>query len=358
MTPYGSFWVNAVWESARTNAGDYVFYVLSPDAEGEPSFHLDVKSSRFGLNGSGPDVCLGACLASKFKLEVDFQGAFVTENKASVLLRHAYWELRGPRFSVLAGQTWDVISPLNPGMLMYTVGWGGGNIGYRRAQFRGELTAGPEARRLTVQASLNSDIVTDFAGSATAQCDHSDWPVAEARAAVGLGRPKALRAAVGVSGHYGQQRFDWEPFNPGFDKSIETWSVNIDAQVQVPGVLSLSGEWFTGKNLGAYLGGILQGVTCESTRKALPSTGGWIDLGFRPMAGVQSHLGFGIDDPDETDLVKPTARTYNRFVFANVTRNVSDQLVAGVEVSHWRTEFVGQSTGQSLHVNFMTKYSF
>ena len=47
-------------------------------------------------------------------------------------------EVKDDDFRFLVGQTWDVISPLYPGMLMYSVGWDGGNIGYRRAQVRGE----------------------------------------------------------------------------------------------------------------------------------------------------------------------------------------------------------------------------
>ena len=71
-------------------------------------------------------------------MEFDFQGASAQENKGAVLLRHAYWEVKDEEFRLLAGQTWDIISPLYPTTTMYTVYWAAGNIGYRRAQFRGE----------------------------------------------------------------------------------------------------------------------------------------------------------------------------------------------------------------------------
>ena len=58
--------------------------------------------------------------------------------QADHLLRHAYAEVKDDDFRLLAGQTWDVISPLFPSMLMYSVGWDAGDIGYRRAQVRGE----------------------------------------------------------------------------------------------------------------------------------------------------------------------------------------------------------------------------
>ena len=72
------------------------------------------------------------------KVEIDFERTIDVENKSSVLLRHAYVEVKNDDFRLLAGQTWDVISPLCPGVLFYSVGWDGGNIGYRRPQFRGE----------------------------------------------------------------------------------------------------------------------------------------------------------------------------------------------------------------------------
>ena len=62
----------------------------------------------------------------------------------------------------MAGQTWDVISPLNPGMLMYSVGWEAGNIGYRRAQLRAErYVALSDSQLLTLQGSINQNSFPD-----------------------------------------------------------------------------------------------------------------------------------------------------------------------------------------------------
>ena len=53
-------------------------------------------------------------------------------------MRHAYLKLDWPksRFNIIAGQTSDVISPLYPQTVNYSVGWWTGNIGYRRPQLR------------------------------------------------------------------------------------------------------------------------------------------------------------------------------------------------------------------------------
>ena len=68
---------------------------------------------------------------------MDFYGdGTVHENKAEPLLRHAYVELTKGNYDIIAGQTNDLISPLAPNTLNYTVGWDAGNIGYRRPQVR------------------------------------------------------------------------------------------------------------------------------------------------------------------------------------------------------------------------------
>ena len=71
------------------------------------------------------------------RVEIDFYGGGA-ENKSNPMMRHAYLNLDWPKdkFSILAGQTSDVISPLFPDTLNYTVGWWVGNIGYRRPQIR------------------------------------------------------------------------------------------------------------------------------------------------------------------------------------------------------------------------------
>ncbi len=351
--PYGVLWTAAAFESSRTLSGDYTFYVLSPATEGDAAFHLDAKSSRLGIRMLGSEICFLGCGTVRGLVEIDFQGPFVTENKAGLLLRHAYWEIDGKSFRILGGQTWDVISPLNPGMLMYTVGWGAGNIGYRRAQLRGEKSfAVSKAVSMLVQASANADIVSDFSGDPSIAGDHASWPVLEGR--VSLSHP---RATVGVSGHFGEQVFDFPPAEPGFDCVCPTWSANFDGVFTLSKRVALRGEFFTGSNLGAYLGGILQGM--DATRQNhIASTGGWMELATHLSGTVDAHAGFGIDDPSDTDLTSPSERTRNTMLFGNVTYSILKSYLFGIEVSYWETEFVGMETGKALHTAAVTKFTF
>ena len=161
-------WLYTLWvDSKSTDTGDETI--------------VDGRNTRFGIDVLGPRIPMLGCAESGGKIEIDFQGAFNgTDNKGSVLLRHAYVEVKNDDFRLLAGQTWDVISPLNPSMLMYSVGRG-------RRQYR--LPAGTGPRRTLCgplryrtadlsrlhQRELLPDSITGVTG------DPSSWPIIEGR---------------------------------------------------------------------------------------------------------------------------------------------------------------------------------
>ena len=149
---YGYLKLDASYDDSRTTPGNYVKWV---DSESEMSgsvhpqkndgeFNMTANQSRLGMKVNGPD-------AGTFKMsglvEVDFYGGSAStmsspeprdENKAKLMMRHAYMTFAHPenKLSLLAGQTWDVVAPLNPDTLLYSVLWWSGNIGYRRPQIR------------------------------------------------------------------------------------------------------------------------------------------------------------------------------------------------------------------------------
>lgn len=372
ITPYGTLWATATYETERTNTGDYVLWVYSPTQNaytpainpGE-AFHVDAKSSRFGLDVLGPQVPALNCAQSGGKVEIDFQRSIDTENKPSVLLRHAYVEVKDDEFRLLAGQTWDVISPLYPGMLMYTVGWDGGNIGYRRAQFRAERRAAlSDEFLITTQGSINTDLVSESA--ANLLTDHAGWPILEGRVAVTLGeRGKGCRPVeFGVSGHVGEQVVGFLAptwVNPVRGLERETWSFNVDLKVPLTPRFGVQGEFFTGENLGTFLGGIGQGIdigtpAIPGSRRPIRSTGGWFDVWFDWTAQCHSHAGYSLDDPFNQDVT--VGRIYNSFVFGNLTYDLTKQFLVGMEVTSWKTLWVNGAPGNSVNTAAVVKYNF
>ena len=211
ITPYGWLWGNSVYSTERTSPGSYTLYACSRPAPRRKAS----SSSMCGTRGLGSTCwdrkfpCLG-CAQSGGKVEIDFQNSVLsTENKPTIMLRHAYVEAKNDDFRLLVGQTWDVISPLNPDMLLYSVGWDGGNIGYRRAQFRYERYLNfSDVSLVTVQASINQDVFPDTITGATGE--PSNWPIVEGRVAwtVGQRGQGCLPITVGLSGHIGEEEFD------------------------------------------------------------------------------------------------------------------------------------------------------
>ena len=119
----------------------------------------------------------------------------------------------------------------------------------------------------------------------------------------------------------------------------------------------VQGEFFTGENLGAYLGGILQGVDLTTTQ-TICSTGGWIDFWYDWNCRWHSHAGYTIDDPFDEDLSAASARIYNQAYYANLTYDVTKKFMLGFEVSSWKTLYKAQRPGESVRCEFVAKYGF
>jgi hypothetical protein len=361
VTPYGYLWGATTYETERSNNGDYTYYVYSAQAPEQvgPTYHVDAKSTRIGFDVLGPRIACLNCAQSGGKVEFDFQGASAQENKGTVLLRHAYWEVKDDEFRLLAGQTWDVVSPLYPNTIMYTVYWGAGNIGYRRAQFRGErYIAYSDDLLLTMQGSLDGNIIADTAPTGISVIgDQSSWPVVEGRTALTFGpRGKDCQpVTLGVSSHIGEQRFKYTAA-PAQEMYARTWSCNVDLKAPVTDRFGFQGEYQIGEDLNAFQGGILQGYNF-TLRKSIYDTGGWMEVWYYWTPQWHSHVGYCIDSPLVSDI--PTGgRTYNAVYFGNLMYDVTKQFTCGLEVGQWRTLYNGLAPGESTRIEFMARYGF
>lgn len=378
VVPYGAFWGDLIYATERTTPGAYTLWVNSAQTDGEDEFIVDARRSRFGLDVAGPEIPLLWNAKSGGKVEIDFFGdGPVNPNRAGILLRHAYFDVKNDDFRLLFGQTWDVISPLYPGVLSYSVGWDGGNIGYRRTQLRLERYLNfSDVLKMEVQGSLNQDIIPDFP-TASVDREPADWPLIEGRLGWVVGpRGKGCRPITfGISGHIGEMEFDFRdpsppPLNlpPEDDRRFRTWSLNADVRVPLTDRLGVQGEFFTGENLSSFLGGIGQGV-CACNRNTIRSTGGWIDVWYDWTDRFHTHAGWGLDDPVNTDFL--VGRTYNQFIFLNFSYDVTKSLVTGIEVTSWKTLYQDRREGQvpdtvlgprrpgeAVVVAWMLKYGF
>ena len=100
--------------------------------------------------------------------------------------------------------------------------------------------------------------------------------------------------------------------------------------------MHLQTEFFQGANLGALLGGIGQGV-CPCLREPIRSLGGWVDLQYQWTPQLRSHVGYGIDDPNDEDQL--FGRVSNQLLFVNLLFDVTPRRSTGFEVALWKTAY-------------------
>jgi hypothetical protein len=272
------------------------------------------------------------------------------------MLRHAFVETGKDGLSFLAGQTWDVIAPLNPSTLNYPVGWGAGNNGYRRPQVRMSYT-----RNIDKDTSLLTQLALsrttglaneNLDGGAMNDGDDSGFPTIQARAALSAKIFTENNAVIGVSGHYGKEEVDWAT-GPADHKS---WSLNMDFMIPLPDQLTVSGEIFMGENLDDYFGGAIQGIN-SATRNEIAAKGMWMQLNYKYNDKLQNNVGFGIDNPD-TDDINAGSRDLNSFYFINTKYKVFPPLTIGFEYTYWKTEYKNAADGTANRFQVSAIYSW
>jgi hypothetical protein len=358
IVPYGWLWGNMVMSTERTNPGSYTLFVPSAAKEGEFETIVDGRNTRLGFDVTGPQIGWFGCAETGGRVEVDFQQTVLTtENKPTIMLRHAYLEAKNDDFRLLVGQTWDVISPLNPDMLMYSVGWDAGNIGYRRPQVRFERYVSlSDSALLVFQGSVNEDVFSDSLTNCTGGVD--GWPIVEARVATTLGNrgPGGLPVTMGVSGHIGDTMFD-QSIPVLHDVLRRTWSLNLDFRAPLTDRLGFMAEAFTGENLSPFLGGIGQGID-PTTFDPIRSTGGWGEIWYDFTCRFHTHVGYSVDAPNAHDLATAGERRYNQVLWGNLVYDITKNWLAGIEVSYWKTLYVGLVPGESVRTEFVMKYGF
>ena len=349
---YGFIKLDVSYDTARTDVGNFARWVESEELnEDDDQMNITANQTRLGLKFNGPDFGGGKSFG---RVEVDFYGGG-SENKANLMMRHAYMQLSWPGadFSIIGGQTSDVISPLVPSTLNYTVGWWAGDIGYRRPQLRLTKGFGDNVRlQLEVAATRSIGDANSFSPGDTGE--DAGEPAWQGRLSLAVPTVKGKKAVLGVSGHYGREEYDLDLEDT--NEEIETNSFNVDLTLPVTKWLTLKGEYFFGENLDAYLGGIGQGIDTVELEE-IYSTGGWGAATIGPFSALTFNLGATVDDPDDDDL-DVGARTINQSYFGNVVYKVNSAVKVGFEVSYWLTDYKEMDEGDSIRFQSSMIYAF
>jgi hypothetical protein len=345
----------ALWaqpENGRTHDGEW---------------DLTAGASRIGMNLSGPDT---ESMKLTGNIEFDFLTGISTENNQAPRLRHGYIKAYWPSsdFSILAGQTWDLVSSLIPFVDDPALIWDAGNIGSRHAQVRltkGFATGNNGRIEMAIAASRTIGEKNDTWSVDSWNIDpgkNANIPTIQGR--IAFSEPLIVRnqpAILAFSGHYGQE--EWDTDKSGNQKTVDSWSCNIELSMPLSEKLLFAGEYFTGSNLDDYFGGIGQGVTKTGTSSAtynvteIRSNGGWGALKYTINPVTSVSLGAGLDNPNDNDLAVG-ARSRNQTIFGNVITKLTPNFILGLQLSDWKTDYKNAPGSDALRAQTSLTYKF
>ncbi|HSW29604.1 MAG TPA: hypothetical protein VLH75_09010 [Longimicrobiales bacterium] len=354
---YGYVKLDASWDEALVNPGNYARWVVSEDVVGNHShFNMTARQTRLGF--TAVSKAGGATLNGRWESDFYAGAGAAAENRNALQVRHAYVDVVWPSgWSVLAGQASDVVSPLNPATLNYIVAWWGGNTGYRRPQLRvtRRVKMG-EGKELRIEGAATRTIGDEFVASDPGDTG-ADSGTPSFQGLMGVTTPVSGRSlGLGVYGHSGEENLHSEL--GGDPVKLGSSSLGMYLTLPMGAKATLNGEAWAGTNMDDYMGGIAQGIRVAGTSaNEVAARGGWAELALRSAAGTQVNFGYSVDDPDDDDLARGS-RSLNRALWANVTRDAGGGLRYGVELSNWETRYVEMASGKSWRVQTSVQYSF
>lgn len=351
---YGYIKLDGAYDQNLTSHGNFVMWVNPYQAEkNDEQFNMTANETRFGINvnGRGYDrVQVNGKI--EFDLYAGVSGGTVAENKPMLQLRHAYFSVSHGSTMLLAGQSWDLISPLNPSTLNYPVLWGCGNIGYRRPQvslwqtFKGASTdvtlAGGFFR--TIGNDLTPTFTLGAGESVDGSDDGTDAGIPSFQTRLDINHKFSAGSAVrfGASGLYGSLKSET---NLGGYQTYESWALSGHFMMTLPNGFGLSGEAYTGSNLQSYFGSILDNSTIDGVQ----STGGWGSAWLQASERVKLSTGFGLDKVNKDDI--SSGREKNFSIYGNIRYLLVANATVGFEVSHWETEYKNVDDSFSTYNN-------
>jgi hypothetical protein len=354
----GTVLMNGFYSNAKVNNSDVPTFVVDPqDTTGLPNGYggAQVRQSRIGLTMRGTHA-LGASLTGD--LQLDFYGAQPNASGARPFpvprIRTASVRLDWRHLGLLMGQEAQIISPWTPSGFA-AVGVPGftnaGNLWFWMPQVRLTYETGARPRiglqGAAVAPNFGFSQPSYSVASQPDSAEKSRRPFVQGRAYIGWGDGET-ETQIGVGVHRG-----WIATTG--DTLLTSSAVTVDGRIALGEKILLMGEAFTGSALASLGGG---GIGQELGAGGIPvdTRGGWVQLNLRPSFAWELGGGWGMDDPDDTDL-PATGRMKNMHAEGHLHWRPGGGLILGGEVLRLQTTY--QSVVQSAwHVNFFSGLSF
>jgi hypothetical protein len=334
---------------------------------GDLTFHP--RLTRFGVEINPPGLPSG--WSATAKLETDFYNAvidrpasggpaardLVSNSRAAIRIRLAYVQMSKGAFSLLAGQTWDTISPLFPSYNPEVVMWNGGNTGDRRPQFRVSYEPKIGKGKFSIAGEIGASGAIDgqdLDGDGFRDGETAIAPTGQLR--IGYSAPMNGQTwSIGVWGHGAKQQLN-RSLVAGRDEFTSSL-IGFDFSFPLLPRLIFKGEAWTGKGLADVRGGIGQSINA-ATGQVVDASGGWAELSLKASSFYTISGGTTLDSPDASDLTAPNARVRNRVHYITNRFNAGRGLSFGFDYGRWETKFKALPRGTNNRFNLFVQQAF
>ncbi len=364
---YGHIKLDSSRDSAETNFGNTAFFVKNyGDGDKDEEINITARHTRFGMNWKGPEY---EGINASAKIEIDFLGKAVQKNtetmelQGAARLRHAYMKFDfGDGWSLLAGQAWDVFAPVNMKKVNTMVGWGQGNIAYRRPQLRlTKVVPAGDGSKVTVQFAIARPVARDSSKlDGDAQDDGEDAGVPDLQAHISLSTPIFCDkpASIGIGGFVG-----WREVGEGGsfsdDEDYTAHAICLDFVLPITKEITVLGEAWMGKAMDGYRGGVWQSyVACDGELETIEAKGAFLNVMWKPHKLWRVVVGCGIDDPSDDDFCGNDGRYRNATHFANVMYKFYKSATVALEYERMSTDYrdFDDRKNDRIQISFMLKF--
>lgn len=312
-----------------TIAGDNAWFGATP------------QNSRIGLNWTGSKVGEKTYIGGI--AEIDFVNVLNTTNYGTSpipRIRHLSLSLWGDKWLLLAGQNWDIFSPLNTNSLSLGNNiWYQGNMGFRRPQLRFTYKFLEDDKDLfqgTISANHPANTDDLWNGSTDGAFPYGEWAVQYSR------KVKEGEVITGISGAVGGNRVS--------GRYAKTWGIAASLAIPLHKILKLSGEFQYGCNLGNFL-------TYAGTTADIKDMAGWGQIYSNWHPKFDTTIGYGVDNMARAHVAAAGVQR-NQIFFGNFRFKPFKPFYFGVEYDYMRTNYRGDGTSTASVIFSNIVYSF
>lgn len=300
------------------------------DGNNDAAISATVQNTRFGFVLDPYDFN-GKNFSVDARIELDFWNANAPNISAVVpRIRRAYAGIGQKHWRFLAGQEWDLFSPLNPTTL--NIGgnlWQQGNLGFRRPQLRftymHEIGEGSGIEGAASANLPGNTMSLDDNGNSTG------IPMFQGRVGYWHALP-AGKMWVYLSGAYAQHRNA-----VAAAPRVNNWGLALSLDVPIHKYLKPMGEFQYGYSLGSLLT-----LASDTNRQRFLSA--WGQIKSEWLSWLETNIGYSIDTLDSPQVAANFVKR-NQVGFGNILFKPFKVFVIGLEYNYMRTTY--QGTGAS-----------